>query len=133
MTTTQRLSALWKRTSKNGAEYMTCSLGDARLMIFPNRHKNGEKDPDFKVWVVASAQGEELTQPVQITVEPLPPKGQQQQGSYNRPAPQRPVDDRAQFFGGPAQAQPQRPRQAALPVEPPRSTRAPMHSDDDLF
>ena len=123
-TTTQRLSALWKRTSKNGAEYMTCSLGDARLMIFPNRHKSGERDPDYKVWVVASAQGEELTQPVQLVVEPLPPKGQQ--GSYSRPAPSAAPprrDERAQFFSGPAQ-----PRQTTMPVEP---GRAAMHSDDD--
>lgn len=122
--TTQRLSALWKRTSKNGAEYLTCSLGDARLMIFPNRHKNGERDPDYKVWVVAAQQGEELTQPVQLTVEPLPPKGQQ--SSYSRPAPSAAPprrDERAQFFSGPPQ------RQTSMPVEP--APRAAMHSDDD--
>jgi uncharacterized protein (DUF736 family) len=48
-----RLTGLWKNTGKDGKTYLSGNLsGAARLLILPNTHKRGEKDPDYHVYVV---------------------------------------------------------------------------------
>lgn len=42
-----RLTGLWKNTDKNGNPYLSGSAGMAKIMIFPNTRKVGEKDPDY--------------------------------------------------------------------------------------
>lgn len=46
------LFSLWENESKSGREYMTGSLGSARIVAFRNTKKQpGEKSPDWRVYV----------------------------------------------------------------------------------
>ena len=48
-----RLGGLWKNKSRDGGTtYLAGSFGAARLLIFPNDRKQGERDPDYVVYVV---------------------------------------------------------------------------------
>lgn len=48
-----RLTGLWKNTSKtSGKNYLSGSLGAARLVVFPNEHKDSDKAPDFVAYLV---------------------------------------------------------------------------------
>ena len=42
-----RVCGLWKNVDKNGNEYFSGNIGDIRVMIFPNRFKETEKQPDY--------------------------------------------------------------------------------------
>lgn len=44
-----RLTGLWKNTSKDGKPFLSGSLGGVKVLVFPNEHKKGEKDPDFNL------------------------------------------------------------------------------------
>jgi len=46
-----KLTGLWKNTGKDGKTYLSGSLGGARVLVFPNEFKRGEKDPDFNLVV----------------------------------------------------------------------------------
>ncbi len=47
-----RLGGLWMQTSKDGkTRYWQGRLGGARMVIFKNRNKKGEKDPEFILYV----------------------------------------------------------------------------------
>lgn len=56
-----RLTGLWKGETKNGQTYLSGSLGSARLVIFPNDRKDGEKSPDFIVYMSPQKAKEEET------------------------------------------------------------------------
>ena len=54
MTTTKlKLTGLWKNQDKNGETYLAGNLTPtARLVIFPNGFKNGDRDPDLIAYLV---------------------------------------------------------------------------------
>ncbi|MDQ5987357.1 MAG: hypothetical protein CSYNP_03097 [Syntrophus sp. SKADARSKE-3] len=50
----KKIGALWKKEDKNGNEYFSGNLdlgvlGNVSLAIFPNKNKEGEKQPDFTI------------------------------------------------------------------------------------
>ena len=46
-----RLTGLWKSKTKKGQGYLSGSLGSARIIIFQNDRKEGEKSPDYIVYL----------------------------------------------------------------------------------
>lgn len=44
------LGALWLN-EKDGKKYMSGYLGDARLLVFKNDHKDNDKAPDYRVLI----------------------------------------------------------------------------------
>jgi hypothetical protein len=42
-----KLSGLWEKRSRKGHAYLSGSLGAAGLLVFRNRNKQRETDPDF--------------------------------------------------------------------------------------
>ncbi len=46
-----RLTGLWKGKKKDGTTYLSGTLGSAKIVVFPNDRKNGDKDPDFVVYL----------------------------------------------------------------------------------
>ena len=42
------LGALWRHDGPKG-EYWTGSIGDLKVVVFPNAHKRSEKSPDMRV------------------------------------------------------------------------------------
>lgn len=48
-----KLGGLWKNTAKSGEQYLSGNLSaSAGIQIFQNKFKNGEKDPDFIMYLV---------------------------------------------------------------------------------
>lgn len=48
-----KLGGLWKNTAKSGEQYLTGNFSaSAGIKIFQNKFKNGEKDPDFIMYLV---------------------------------------------------------------------------------
>ena len=47
-----RLGGLWKSKSKNGVDYLSGSLGQARLLIFRNDQKRDDSAPDYTMYIV---------------------------------------------------------------------------------
>lgn len=45
-----KLASLWIKQGKNG-EFFSGKLGDATIMIFPNRKKTADNQPDFNVFL----------------------------------------------------------------------------------
>lgn len=45
------LCALWRNKSKNGTEFFTGKLGDARIIAFWNDRKTNENQPDLRIYV----------------------------------------------------------------------------------
>ncbi len=44
------LTGLWKQKSKNGAEYLSGTLGIANVLVFRNEQKRpGSNDPDWRL------------------------------------------------------------------------------------
>lgn len=46
-----QLGGLWKGTDKQGNEYFSGYLGNARLIIFKNGYKKEDKHPDYVMYV----------------------------------------------------------------------------------
>jgi len=47
-----RLTGLWKEKTKAGDTYLTGSLNQgSRFFIMPNKHKKGDKDPDYNMFL----------------------------------------------------------------------------------
>lgn len=44
-----KLTGLWKNKSKNGMEYLSGRLGNAKVMIFPVKNKKSDKSPDYEL------------------------------------------------------------------------------------
>lgn len=44
-----KLMGLWKNVSKEGKTFLSGSIGQARVLVFPNEYKKTEKDPDFNL------------------------------------------------------------------------------------
>lgn len=47
-----QVCALWKNKTKEGKDYLSGYLGDAKVLIFANKHKRaGSKDPDCHMYL----------------------------------------------------------------------------------
>ncbi len=46
-----KLCGLWKNTTKEGKPYLAGYIGGAKMMIFQNSQKEGEKDFDYHVFL----------------------------------------------------------------------------------
>ncbi len=56
-----KVSALWKQKTKAGEDFLNGKLGDAKLLIFKNKHKKSEKHPDYIVYLAPYEKKEENT------------------------------------------------------------------------
>ncbi len=45
------LGGLWHHTSSSGTEYLSGTLGAAKLLIFPNTNKQSGRSPDYRVFI----------------------------------------------------------------------------------
>ena len=71
------LGGLWQQTDKNGNKYLSGSLGFAKLLIFPNRNKTHDNQPDYSMVLVEKQRKEDdpqrgKTQPQPLTDDDLP-------------------------------------------------------------
>jgi uncharacterized protein (DUF736 family) len=47
-----KIGALWQNQKRDGTHFLSGKMGDATLLILPNREKQeGDKLPDFSVFV----------------------------------------------------------------------------------
>lgn len=46
-----KIGGLYEKTSAKGTRYFTGRLGAAKLVVFANRDKKEDKDPDFFMYV----------------------------------------------------------------------------------
>ena len=64
----REIGALWKNEGRNQT-YLTGKVGDQKVVIFSNKNKNKDNQPDFRVYKSEPKQQEnavaETTQPVQ--------------------------------------------------------------------
>lgn len=55
-----KLTGLWKGKSKSGETYLSGKVSPtSRLLIFPNSHKKGDKDPDFIAYLAPGQEEEQ--------------------------------------------------------------------------
>ena len=45
------LGGLWANSMKDGSMYFSGSLGQGKLVIFPNGYKEKDTDPDYKMYL----------------------------------------------------------------------------------
>ena len=45
------IGGLWLNESKGGEKYFSGSLGSARLIIFKNKFKEADNQPDYRLYV----------------------------------------------------------------------------------
>ena len=45
------ICGLWKNTGKDGKEYFSGNIGNAKILIFPNTKKTDDKHPDFNLCI----------------------------------------------------------------------------------
>ena len=50
------LTGLWKHTSRSGTEYLSGSLGGAKLLVFRNTRKDKDSQPDWLIYIAAKPQ-----------------------------------------------------------------------------
>ncbi len=60
----KKVGALWKKQDKNTGEFLSGMLdlgilGQARLMVFPNRFKKAENQPDATIQLVIGQKDDE--------------------------------------------------------------------------
>lgn len=51
-----RLGGLWLNESKNGEKYFSGGLGNGRLLVFRNKHKEKDSDPDYVLYIAPKQQ-----------------------------------------------------------------------------
>ena len=61
-----KLCSLWLNTAKDGTEYLAGYIGDAKMMIFPNRFKETEKQPSHNLFLLNKVRKKE---PESVTPE----------------------------------------------------------------
>lgn len=52
------LTRLWERTSAKGTTYLAGRLGAARVLVMPNRDRQGDDDPTHLLMAVAPGEAE---------------------------------------------------------------------------
>lgn len=45
------IGGLWVKHNKNGEEYYTGRLGNSNLILFKNKNKKTDKEPEFRLYV----------------------------------------------------------------------------------
>ena len=53
------IGELWRHDDEEGKIYLTGKMGAAKLLVFPNRHKKYEMDPDYHVYVASEKRQEQ--------------------------------------------------------------------------
>lgn len=53
------LGGLWANQMKDGSMYFSGSLGQGKLVIFPNGYKEKDTDPDYKMYLCPKAKKNE--------------------------------------------------------------------------
>jgi len=53
-----RVMGLWENTDKRGNKYLSGNIGNMRVMIFTNSFKQGEREPDYILYVSQRSQEE---------------------------------------------------------------------------
>lgn len=51
-----KVGAIWRGTAKNGAEYLTITIGDKKYVAFLNGYKNSPNQPDYNIMESTSGQ-----------------------------------------------------------------------------
>lgn len=46
-----RIGGLWKNKAKSGISYLSGNLGAGRILIFPNRNKERDGQPDYELFI----------------------------------------------------------------------------------
>lgn len=44
-------TGLWEKTNKNGETYFTGNMGVVSVVIFKNKHKSKQNDPDWNMYL----------------------------------------------------------------------------------
>jgi len=47
------LTGLWLNEAKDGSKFMAGQLGNARVLLFKNKNKKGEKSPDYFLFLAS--------------------------------------------------------------------------------
>ena len=91
------LGGLWQQTDKNGNKYLSGSLGFAKLLIFPNRNKTHDNQPDYNMVLVEKPRDGDKPE-----TKPAPPRDERQpwqSKTASLSTPQPPADDDVPFYG----------------------------------
>lgn len=51
-----KVASLWWNKMQDGNKYLAGNWGSTRVLIFPNGYKDGEKDPDFRMFLAQRIQ-----------------------------------------------------------------------------
>ena len=46
-----KVAGLWRNKARDGSAYLSGNWGDARILIFQNGYKKGEKEPDYHMYL----------------------------------------------------------------------------------
>ena len=46
-----KLTGLWENTTKRGETYFKGNLGSGQVLVFKNKYKKGENDPDYVMYL----------------------------------------------------------------------------------
>ena len=58
-----RLTGLWESLSEQGGKYLVGSISpSSRLLIFPNKRKRKDSDPDFVAYIAPQEKREKVVQ-----------------------------------------------------------------------
>jgi hypothetical protein len=57
------LCGLWKNKDRNGKPYLSGTLGNARVLVFPNPEKRDQKSPDYRLCIGPRADQERPAPP----------------------------------------------------------------------
>ena len=55
------LGGLWANQMKDGSMYFSGSLGQGKIVIFPNGYKDKDSDPDYKMYLTEKQKKEPTT------------------------------------------------------------------------
>ena len=53
------LGGLWANQMKDGSTYFSGSLGQGKIVIFPNGYKTKDTDPDYKMYLTPKQKKED--------------------------------------------------------------------------
>ena len=50
------IMGLWENTDKRGNKYLSGNLGGIRVLVFKNTFKQGEREPDYRLYIARRTQ-----------------------------------------------------------------------------
>ena len=66
------ICGLWKSTSKDGKQYFSGNIGNAKILIFPNDKRGNEKAPDYQLVIAEKSKNKpESNKPSNTTDDDL--------------------------------------------------------------